>query len=123
MSRHELLSVRECVFYGVRPWIMKSERTGTMASRLFEETKINVLKLANRFVRSATWEGLASENGACTPRLSQLMGELARGSVGLIISSHTYVRGDGQAGPWQLGIYEQILDKLNRCKAALETLH
>jgi 2,4-dienoyl-CoA reductase-like NADH-dependent reductase (Old Yellow Enzyme family) len=81
-----------------------------MASRLFEETKINDLKLANRFVRSATWEGLASENGACTPRLSQLMGELARGSVGLIISSHTYVRGDGQAGPWQLGIYDDTLD-------------
>jgi len=81
-----------------------------MASRLFEETIINGLKLANRFVRSATWEGMASEGGACTARLSKLMGDLAKGRVGLIISSHAYVRSDGQAGPWQLGIYEDTLD-------------
>ena len=30
---------------------------------------------------------------------------LARGGVGLIISSHAYVRPDGQAGPWQIGVY------------------
>jgi 2,4-dienoyl-CoA reductase-like NADH-dependent reductase (Old Yellow Enzyme family) len=79
-------------------------------SELFETSEINGLRLANRFVRSATWEGMATEDGACTPRLSDLMVDLARGGVGLIISSHTYVSPEGQAGPWQLGIYsdEQI---------------
>src|SRR5512136_1931107 len=81
-----------------------------MSFRVFEQTTISVLKLANRFVRSATWEGMASETGACTARLSKLMGDLAKGNVGLIISSHAYVREEGQAGPWQLGIYDDTLD-------------
>ena len=75
-------------------------------SRLFEKTTINGMELQNRFVRSATWEGMAADDGTCTPRLADLMGELAEGKVGLIISSHAYIRQDGQAGPWQLGIYK-----------------
>ena len=77
---------------------------------LFEATAINQVTLANRFVRSATWEGMAGEDGSCTPRLAQLMVQLAEGGVGLIISSHTYVSQEGQAGPWQLGIYTDKLD-------------
>ena len=34
---------------------------------LFESTQINNMSLANRFVRSATWEGMAADNGAATP--------------------------------------------------------
>jgi 2,4-dienoyl-CoA reductase-like NADH-dependent reductase (Old Yellow Enzyme family) len=79
--------------------------------KLFEETEINGMKLANRFVRSATWEGMATKEGASTPRLVEMMAELARGQVGLIISSHAYVRKDGQAGLFQLGIYEDGLIK------------
>jgi 2,4-dienoyl-CoA reductase-like NADH-dependent reductase (Old Yellow Enzyme family) len=78
-------------------------------SRLFETTEINGMKLANRFVRSATWEGMATEGGACTPRLVGVYRRLAEGQVGLIITSHAYVRRDGQAGPFQLGIYEDDL--------------
>ena len=72
---------------------------------LFETTSIKNMSLANRFVRSATWEGLAGEDGSCTPRLLELMAQLARGGVGLIITGHTYVSPEGQAGPWQLGVY------------------
>jgi 2,4-dienoyl-CoA reductase-like NADH-dependent reductase (Old Yellow Enzyme family) len=78
-------------------------------SRVFEESEINGIRLANRFVRSATWEGMASEEGACTQRLKDLMVELAEGGVGLIISGHTYVSREGQAGPLQLGIYSNDL--------------
>lgn len=70
---------------------------------LFETTRINGMTLANRFVRSATWEGLAADDGASTPKLAGLMATLAKGGVGLIISGHAYVRPEGQAGPWQLG--------------------
>jgi 2,4-dienoyl-CoA reductase-like NADH-dependent reductase (Old Yellow Enzyme family) len=73
-------------------------------ARLFERTSINGMELENRFVRSATWEGMATDDGICTPRLIDLLVELASGGVGLIISSHTYVSRAGQAGPWQLGI-------------------
>jgi len=78
-------------------------------SKLFESTVINGMNLPNRFVRSATWEGLATTDGAVTPRLIERYLELAKGGVGLIISSHTYVSKEGQATPWQLGIYKDEL--------------
>ena len=34
---------------------------------------------------------------------------LAKGGVGLIISSHAYVSREGQGTPWQLGIYDDNL--------------
>jgi 2,4-dienoyl-CoA reductase-like NADH-dependent reductase (Old Yellow Enzyme family) len=76
---------------------------------MFESSRINGLQLANRFIRSATWEGMATEDGKVTPKLIESMSELAKGGVGLIISSHTYVRTEGQAGPWQLGAYSDAL--------------
>jgi 2,4-dienoyl-CoA reductase-like NADH-dependent reductase (Old Yellow Enzyme family) len=78
-------------------------------SKLFETGEINGMKLANRFVRSATWEGMAADDGACTPQLIDLMVGLAKGGVGLIITSHTYVSPEGQAGPWQVGVYDDKL--------------
>lgn len=78
-------------------------------SVLFEPSQINGMKLSNRFVRSATWEGMATEDGNCTPKLTQTMVDLAKGGVGLIISGHAYVQRVGQAGPWQLGIYKDEL--------------
>jgi len=78
-------------------------------SKLFESSEINGMKLSNRFVRSATWEGMAADDGACTPKLVDLMAALAQGGVGLIVSSHAYVSPEGQAGPWQLGIHRDEL--------------
>ncbi|MGD8715327.1 MAG: NADH:flavin oxidoreductase, partial [Desulfobacterales bacterium] len=78
-------------------------------SKLFESSAINGMKLSNRFVRSATWEGMAADDGACTPKLIDMMANLAKGGVGLIISGHAYVSPEGQAGPWQLGVYKDEL--------------
>jgi 2,4-dienoyl-CoA reductase-like NADH-dependent reductase (Old Yellow Enzyme family) len=78
-------------------------------SKLFETTKLNGMILKNRFVRSATAEGMATDDGECTPRLTNLMAELAEGGVGLIITGHAYVIKRGQATPWQLGIYDDKL--------------
>ncbi len=75
-------------------------------SILFEATVINGMNLANRFVRSATWEGMASTEGVCTSRLIRMMTVLAEGGVGLIITGHSYVSREGQAGPWQMGIHD-----------------
>lgn len=74
-------------------------------AELFDCTTINGMKLANRFVRSATWEGLADENGAVTPRLIDMMVELAQGEVGLIISGFAFVSPEGQSTPRQLAAY------------------
>ncbi len=78
-------------------------------TRLFEKSEINGMVLSNRFVRAATWEGLATDDGGCTSKLVDLMARLAGGGVGLIITGHTYVRPDGQHSPWQLGIYKDEL--------------
>ena len=78
-------------------------------SRLFEETTIRSLTLPNRFVRSATWEGMATEEGACTPALIDVAVQLARGGVGLIITGHAFVSEEGRAGQWQMGVYSDTL--------------
>ena len=89
-------------------------------SKLFETTEINGMKLQNRFVRSATWEGMASPKGAVTPKLIETMAALAKGGVGLLISSHAYVREEGQASPWQIGIYQdELIDGLRKMTAAV----
>jgi 2,4-dienoyl-CoA reductase-like NADH-dependent reductase (Old Yellow Enzyme family) len=75
-------------------------------AELFEGTTINGMSLANRFVRSATWEGLADEHGAVTPRLTEMMVELAKGEVGLIISGYAFVSPEGQSSTRQLASYD-----------------
>jgi len=70
---------------------------------LFETTNIKSMTLANRFVRSATWEGLAADDGTCTPKLIELMKRLAGGGVGLIITGLAFVTREGRAAPWQMG--------------------
>ncbi len=71
--------------------------------KLFTPTRIKNLALPNRFIRSATWEGLAAENGDCTPELVDFMADLAGGNAGLIITGHAYVSPAGQATLRQLG--------------------
>jgi len=89
-------------------------------SKMFERTEINGMALENRFVRSATWEGMAATDGAVTQKLVATMADLARGGVGLIISSHSYVRPEGQAGPWQLGVYkDELVPGLKEMTAAV----
>jgi len=75
-------------------------------SKLFESTTINNITLKNRFVRSATWEGMADEDGTCNSKMVELMRTLAKGGVGLIITGHAHVLSNGQASPFQTGIYK-----------------
>ena len=89
-------------------------------SRLFTSSAISSMVLKNRFVRSSTWEGMAAEDGAVTPKLIETMSALATGGVGLIISSHAYVSPEGQAGPWQLGIYkDELIEGLQKMTTAV----
>ncbi len=76
---------------------------------LFEKSEINGMVLSNRFIRSATWAGMATDEGACTPQLVNLMSDLSAGGVGLIITGHAFVRPDGQHSPRQLGIHQDAL--------------
>ena len=89
-------------------------------SVLFETTTINNIEMANRFVRSATWEGLAAEDGSVTDRLLGMYTELAAGGVGVIITGHAFVSEQGRACPWQLGIHDDnISARLTRLTDAV----
>ncbi len=74
--------------------------------KLFELNRISEMKIKNRFVRSATYEAFADLDGRVNDRLKKYMETLAIGGVGMIITSHAYVAKEGQAGPGQLGIYD-----------------
>jgi len=78
-------------------------------AELFDVTSLASMTLPNRFMRSATWEGMAGEDGSVTPQLTRTMADLAKGGVGLIISGHASVSPEGQAGQKQLGVYSDAL--------------
>ena len=78
-------------------------------SKLFEATTLNGMTLKNRFVRSATFEAMASADGACSPQLTDLNAELAKGKVGLIITGYAYVNEIGKSRPTQSGIHSDEL--------------
>ena len=54
--------------------------------KLFEQVELKNLKLKNRLVRSATWEGLALPDGGLTDEIYAIYEELAGGGVGGIIT-------------------------------------
>jgi 2,4-dienoyl-CoA reductase-like NADH-dependent reductase (Old Yellow Enzyme family) len=72
---------------------------------LFDTTTINGMTLNNRFVRSATYEGMANPDLTASPRLIECMVELAKGGVGLIITGLTGVTKDGSGPALSLAIY------------------
>ena len=79
-----------------------------MAS-LFDVTTINTITLRNRFIRSATWEGMAGADGSVTEKIIDMYSLQAEGGIGLVITGHTYVSKEGQAVQQQLGLHRDGL--------------
>jgi len=75
----------------------------------FARNRLGGTLLENRFVRSATFEGMAAEDGSCTDALVELYTGLSRGGVGLIITGHAFVEPRGRASPRQIGIHRDDL--------------
>lgn len=73
---------------------------------LFEATSIGNLKVKNHFIRSATMEGKAAEDGSPTEAIAQMYVNLAKGGVGTIITSYTYISDYEQPQRYELGIYK-----------------
>jgi 2,4-dienoyl-CoA reductase-like NADH-dependent reductase (Old Yellow Enzyme family) len=71
---------------------------------IFDTLTINKMELRNRFVRSATMDGLASQ-GIVTDAELSLYQELAKGEIGLIISHGLFPTKEGQASPGQLSVH------------------
>jgi len=66
---------------------------------------IGPLEIKNRFIRSATYEGMAHE-GEITSDHLELYKKLAEGGVGLIITGYAYVQRSGIAFEEMIGIYD-----------------
>ncbi len=72
---------------------------------LFEPVKIGPLVLKNRFVRSATYFGLADRDGFVGDESVSLMKLLAQGEPGLIVTGYAFVHETGQVVPDMNGIH------------------
>lgn len=74
--------------------------------KLFESTNIGGLELKNRFIRSATWEGIAEENGHINDRVMKLYEDLAKGGSSAIITGYAFVLEEEQPNPRMFGAYD-----------------
>jgi 2,4-dienoyl-CoA reductase-like NADH-dependent reductase (Old Yellow Enzyme family) len=79
-----------------------------MGKTLYDKVSIGNLELPNRFVRSATWEGMCDENGRPTQKLADLYRELAVGGVGLIITGYTVVHAKGRQMTGAIGACSDV---------------
>lgn len=75
-------------------------------SILFDPMKVGKLEIKNRFVRSATYFGLADEGGYIDKALVDLLRTLAENEVGLIMTGFAYVLKNGQCTPDENGIQD-----------------
>ncbi len=78
-------------------------------SILFTPMKIGNLEIKNRFVHSATHEGMTTQSGEITDQLIRRYQNLAKGEIGLIIPGFLYVHPLGRTFTSQAGIYSDDL--------------
>lgn len=78
-------------------------------SELFQKAFIGNMEMRNHFVRSATWEGMAGENGEVTEPLIEIYRDLAKGGVGLILTGYSFVTKRGKALFGKLGVDSDAL--------------
>ncbi|MDO6639044.1 NADH:flavin oxidoreductase [Shewanella sp. 5_MG-2023] len=75
-------------------------------STLYTETHIGSMQLKNRFIRSATWENMATEDGHMTEKLYAIYKELAQGEVGLIITGYANIVAEEKPNAGMMGMYD-----------------
>jgi len=87
---------------------------------LFTPLRVGAAEIANRFVRSATHEFMAEDDGRPTARQAEVFRRLAEGEVGLIVTGHAYVHPLGKASLRQTGIYDdRFIAPLSRLASAV----
>jgi len=100
---------------------------------LFDPVSIKNVELRNRFVRSATYEGLSDSNGQVSDSQMKFYSDLADGGTGLIITGITYVHHTGQVSKLQNSIesdesissYKKLTNAMHErgAKIALQLFH
>lgn len=74
-------------------------------SILFTPQNIGDIEVKNRFVHSATYEGMADASGIVTDQLLKRYRTIAKGGVGIIIPGYMYVHPLGRAYKYPIGIH------------------
>ncbi|MDU2063297.1 MAG: NADH:flavin oxidoreductase [Sporomusaceae bacterium] len=88
---------------------------------LFDSVNLAGMSVKNRLIRSATYEGMANQQGHLTQDLFQLYEDLAKGEAGIIITSVTAVSPREKWIPWQLGIDNDSF--IEEYKKLTDTVH
>jgi len=89
-------------------------------SVLFTPIRLGGLEIPNRIMRSATWEGMAQEDGTVTDALVELYERLGAGGAGLVISGYAYICPEGKGLPRQVAIYDdRYVEGLSRIADAV----
>ena len=89
-------------------------------SILFTPVRMGSVTVPNRFVRSATHDFMADDEGCVTEAHVELYSRLAEGEVGLIITGHAHVQPSGKASPRQMAVYDDhFVEGLMRIPAAV----
>lgn len=78
---------------------------------LFQPWEMGNLQIRNRIVRSATDETLSTDDGAPTQGLIDVLVDLARGRVGLIVAGTAYISHEGRWGKNTTGMDNDRLIK------------
>ena len=89
---------------------------------LFTSQRVGNVEIKNRFIHSATDEGMADPDGRVTKNLIKRYHQLAQGDVGLIIPGFMYVHPLGRAYNASMGIHsdDMIEGLTNLAKAVHE---
>ena len=90
-------------------------------SALFTSKKIGKKEIQNRFVHSATYESMASDNGEVTDKLIKRYSQIAKGGAGLIIPGYLFVMSNGRAVKYQTGIHND--DMIEGLKNLVDVVH
>jgi 2,4-dienoyl-CoA reductase-like NADH-dependent reductase (Old Yellow Enzyme family) len=88
----------------------------------FDPIAVAGISIRNRFMRSATWDATATDDGEVTDASVRMIEDLARNGVGLIVTGYSYVSDHGKAAVRQLGIsHDRHIEGMRRlAKAAHE---
>ncbi|HEY1407194.1 MAG TPA: NADH:flavin oxidoreductase [Spirochaetota bacterium] len=87
---------------------------------LFDKIRIAGMTTKNRFVRSATWEGMAEDDGSVSDHLIDVYRRLAAGEIGMIMTSILYVTETGKGVTRMLGIHDdRMIPGLSRIADAI----
>ncbi|HPX30441.1 MAG TPA: NADH:flavin oxidoreductase, partial [Smithella sp.] len=92
-----------------------------MTISAFEPATLAGIKLKNRIIRSATYEGMADEKGFPTEKLKKLYINLAKGDVGAIITGYAATQADGKVSNAMAMVDHD--DKINVFKEITDAVH